>query len=90
MDICPCVNCICLVVCRHKDYYILRQECELVMLYTQTNILSQHRARCKVLEMVLKPTVWQLGGKHLEGDYSGYHIEYIPEKFQIFKEPDLK
>lgn len=88
---CPCINCICVPVCRHKDYYKLRQECELAMDYTQHKDMNIHRYCCRVLEVVLKPTIWQLGKSIGE---EGYHIktkdvEQFNDKFEVFKEVNL-
>ena len=60
---CPCVNCICVPVCRHKRYSILIR-CDLIQEYMAWMLVkhvdhnihgAMHR---KIIYRVLKPTAW--------------------------------
>lgn len=77
---CPCYNCICVPICRHKDYYKLGQECKLVMEYVKHMDGDHHRYRCKVIEVILKPTVWGVRDMPTEVGFAsgkGYFIKEI-------------
>lgn len=55
----PCYNCVCLPICRNKEYKSLI-ECEIVSTYL-CHGPDTHRSHCKTLERVLRPTLWKLG-----------------------------
>lgn len=54
---CPCENCICLPVCRHKKYYSLFIDCSLIKKYipNHNSVLKKNKDK---LEEIMKPTYW--------------------------------
>jgi hypothetical protein len=57
---CPCENCICLVICKHKYYTSLVVECILIRNYLPGWNNWRKRSQKKLLKMynVLQPTRW--------------------------------
>jgi len=63
MEGCPCKNCICVPICRHKPYSFLIQECDLVYNYlSDSHFISGISAplRRMVFESLLQPTTWKV------------------------------
>ena len=61
-DKCPCEDCICLAICRHKEYLKLFHDCEL--LRTENNfdrIYTKRKVRLPTIQNVLNPTRWKVG-----------------------------
>ena len=57
---CPCLNCICMPVCRHKMYPDLMKNCELVDTYvTAPEIDKSYRIRT-VYHMLYEPHLWDI------------------------------
>ena len=55
---CPCENCICLPVCKHKKYYNLFTDCSLIKKYIPFG--NRDREYLYQLEEIMKPTRWRL------------------------------
>lgn len=66
---CPCQNCICIAMCRHKDYADLFDDCILLKEYEPKYklIFIRNEARIHYIERILKPTKWEF---LVEGIYS--------------------
>jgi len=69
-QICPCLNCMIVPVCRHKPFMQMSHECELIKefnpSYSYSNInssvakhVSSSRDRILIIENILKPTAWE-------------------------------
>lgn len=57
---CPCEGCITLAICRHKDFYDLYRQCQM-LLDIEPNYLFPHLRNhdfVKVLYAALQPTAW--------------------------------
>ena len=66
---CPCKNCICVPMCRHKSYFDLL-ECPLLFpMYHNDSMSSMnlldapHMEQKRVLIKYLKPTLWNIDQK---------------------------
>lgn len=60
---CPCIKCICIPVCRHKTYFKLKDECELVHQYIMDEILVRGNKGFSYrieIKSAIKPTEWTL------------------------------
>jgi hypothetical protein len=59
----PCIECISLPICRHKEYYPMFDQCSLISDYIPNNESIERRSptRVKQLEQILKPTTWTYG-----------------------------
>lgn len=56
---CPCEECICLAICRHKEYYMLFVDCSLITIYMDTvESITEDTARFSSIRSTLKPTTW--------------------------------
>lgn len=57
---CPCINCICLPICRYKPFYRLFKECSLVLSYETEFRLVAKRNMWRMLTIVntLNPIEW--------------------------------
>jgi len=58
---CPCIECICLPICRCKDYNKLFGECVLVCVYEPfySSVELRNRSNIYDLQAILKPTEWK-------------------------------
>ena len=58
---CPCINCVCMPICRHKHYILLFESCELLMKYEPHYIAPAMRRvhRIRVIQQTLNPTSWK-------------------------------
>ena len=67
--ICPCENCICISVCRHKQYMLLFQNCTILKEFESRHNIIEHRAQEKIilLEKVLQPTRWFVNFRESDG-----------------------
>ena len=63
---CPCENCICLPVCRHKKYSRLFKDCSLIKEYIPFG--NRKKKYLYQIEEIMKPTCWRLK-KNKEGWY---------------------
>ena len=56
---CPCEECICLGICRHKEYYMLFIDCSSIKTYMDTadSVMEDH-TRFSLMRSILKPTTW--------------------------------
>ena len=59
---CPCENCVCLPVCRHKEYYNLFKNCSLIKEYIPDyNIIyKRNKEYVYKLDEIMNPTRWSL------------------------------
>lgn len=60
---CPCLNCICVAVCRHKLYHILHRDCFDVKLYLPgkyDDISYSVYDKKAALKLALQPTTWDM------------------------------
>ncbi len=74
---CPCEDCICIPICRHKhlnSFFACELIKEYLMEYVSSLSPSARRAKCRheVLK-ILKPTQWSV-------DLKGYFTKYDPNK----------
>ena len=76
MNKCPCEQCICIPICRHKDYYTLVSSCHLVKteLFYDAEADNQFRHRwfsrsIVNIEKYLKPMLW-----YVDVENSGYAV----------------
>lgn len=62
----PCVECICIPICRHKEYSFLFFDCNLIQTYIphHGNERRRNQARVEQLEEALKPTIWTYTIEH--------------------------
>lgn len=61
----PCINCVCVPICRHKSYHNLYQDCKLLADYLQETLRNtsndwdeENPTVFESLKEVLKPTGW--------------------------------
>jgi hypothetical protein len=71
----PCKDCICLATCRHKLFYELLGNCELLYYYDRRIIDRYNRNVDKLMAIqdTLKPTTWKYTLQHPERVH-GRHI----------------
>jgi len=56
----PCIDCVCLPVCRHKDYMSLFSQCSLLNNYIpKHNAVDRTSIYFYALQDILKPTKWK-------------------------------
>lgn len=80
MNHCPCNNCICVPICKEKQYQFLVQECELIWNYLihplTIHAHDRKNGRLKLTHKALQPTQWQLFYDEHErvmvDNYTGY------------------
>lgn len=53
-DICPCIDCILIPICRNKTYTDLLTDCILIENYRSTNGIN----RIKTIQRILNPLLW--------------------------------
>jgi len=59
---CPCINCICVPMCKHKFFSELKTQCSLVydyLTYDRKSLIDMYTDRVNKIYKVLKPTTWQ-------------------------------
>jgi len=74
MTNCPCDNCICLAVCRHKWFHDLTQNCKLIYDYFSNDDTTVRKGNTVEAEKYIRPTRWYVGSE-LEHDYDIVYIE---------------
>jgi hypothetical protein len=60
---CPCLNCICVPVCRHKSYFKLYDNCFNISLFLpNTRNFSGYAVFDKItaVKLILQPTTWDM------------------------------
>ena len=61
MNRCPCKDCVCIPICRNKDYVDLFKDCYLVDEYTSSKskyiVLRDQNKICNIQD-ILKPSAW--------------------------------
>lgn len=81
MNNCPCNDCICLAICRPKQYPELVRECSLIVKYLTNPFdykesVPRKTGRLKIIQKSLKPTMWTLiadpHGKVMVDNNTGY------------------
>ena len=60
---CPCINCICVPVCRHKTFDNLYDDCILLEDYSYDNDLLTPPIYRIEINSILKPTTWSVDVK---------------------------
>lgn len=58
---CPCEQCVCLAICRHKTFPELFIDCDMIRKYEphyKDGILK--RSHMLDIERILQPTIWKL------------------------------
>jgi len=86
---CPCKDCICVPICRHKKHYVLFDQCVLLKDYIQEFYEPEKRDPNKIFELrdILKPTLWDLV---LDiGEETGVKTEYLKDIPVIISKKDL-
>ena len=79
---CPCINCLCIPVCRHKSYTVLFRQCKLLINYEENYLTRSERNHEKIFFIVkiIKPISWNC---RYELDIKGHpindkkHMPYI-------------
>jgi len=68
--ICPCENCICMSICRHKRYLVLFEDCTILKKFESNPNIIEHRLNEKIilLEKVLQPSKWFIKTYHESND----------------------
>ena len=59
---CPCINCICVPMCRHKTFDNLYDSCILVEQYYYDSNLPSPPIHRLCISKALKPTRWKVDG----------------------------
>ena len=57
---CPCVNCICMAICRLKPYYRLHQDCVLSRTYVVNELKQSNEDVFQEVYDILKPIRWNV------------------------------
>ena len=65
---CPCIDCICVPICRHKTYQSLILGCETIygMVFGVTLHISSREECAQIVRDVrdnIKPTIWDINDK---------------------------
>jgi hypothetical protein len=57
---CPCINCICVPICKHKEYTDVFEKCSLLLAYEPKYYTLSGRDinRMEQIEQNLKPSLW--------------------------------
>jgi len=78
-DICPCVDCICIPVCKHKPFSFLFCDCILVDSYAPRYKQRHIRDAEKIMEIqeILKPMRWQWARSAHDNIYVEHNQEGI-------------
>ena len=66
MEECPCIDCICIPVCRHRSFSEIIRNCSIVCEYENTHMErngEEYFISLLEMERVLKPTNWSYKGK---------------------------
>lgn len=60
---CPCDECLCLPICRHKHVHQLFRECKLLQRYNPDyyNMQSEDKSKLFYIQKIMKPTHWEFG-----------------------------
>ena len=59
-NFCPCNNCVCVPICRHKSWYTLNFDCKLMAAYVVEYHGVERGAYKKVICDILNPTAWTI------------------------------
>ena len=57
---CPCEDCLCVPICRHKGYFKLMNDCSLINKYTS----SYDNKHLRVADKILQSTQWRINKKN--------------------------
>lgn len=87
MNKCPCKNCICVPICRLKQYQHLVIECNIVFRYLKSPFgfgkLPRANGKLNLIKQSLNPTMWTLFydeyDRAMVDNYTGYaqcHFHY--------------
>lgn len=58
---CPCEQCICLAICRHKRYLNMFRDCDILRIYEPHYQSVTRRTAVRIINIVriLEPTIWK-------------------------------
>jgi len=57
---CPCENCLCVPICRHKQHYKLLEDCHLINKYVKTSNNKDHVL--EIIQKIIEPQLWRVSG----------------------------
>lgn len=60
MNECPCINCVCIPICRHKTFLKMHADCHLVSYYIRCNLTFGSFIYRIEIRDVLNPTQWEV------------------------------
>jgi len=84
MTKCPCKDCICVPVCRHKTITILFKECATLIDYENINIERLEddggRIYINVIERTLKPSRWTYSSEENTETYGSGLVHFIQSR----------
>ena len=66
---CPCIDCVCVAICRNKLYYDLFKFCDLIRKYEPHYGIRylRNRSSMEIIGKTLKPTTWEYSTDHYIG-----------------------
>jgi hypothetical protein len=73
---CPCLNCVCIPICRNKNINYLFDDCSLIRKYIvdYDNIFLRRSDRMRKMIEIVKPIGWKYGTREL----------YYPDRVKHF------
>lgn len=81
---CPCEECICLVMCRHRKYMQLYQKCDFIKTYLlkclhikTVRSVELHKAKFLKFKEIIKPTKWFIVN---DDEIEGFLIKSVNRK----------
>ena len=81
---CPCENCICIPVCKHKSFYKLFQDCIYLRIYEPFYNIREQRdvTRLQAINDTLKSEEWECTSMSSESKYVSHVVVQIQRKHQ--------
>lgn len=58
---CPCEDCLCVPICRHKNYFSLFNSCRLIDKYVKRS--GDDNSTLKITQNILQSPWWNVSGK---------------------------
>ena len=79
---CPCEDCICIAVCRHKYFAVLKADCELVEQFlfegmTYTRRRGDFDYRIYQVYLIIKPIHWSKKGAEFRWEKRACHAKSV-------------
>ena len=67
IDKCPCIDCICIPVCRNREYWQLFKNCSLIEEYIPNygSHITRDYQKVMKLQSILNPPTWEYKGDGL-------------------------